>query len=221
MKHKVGDRVRVKSLDCYNANKKCGYVKCIGESFVNEMSKLCGKLVTIDSITKYGYRINEDKYKYNWTDDMFEENNEIRIEVPEGYVIDEENSTFECIKFKKKPEVQIHQTVRGVIVYTPECSFTIFDVEDLLTDGHSSIKIANLYHEDATLPNKKQWDIIYKHLDEINERLDNKIQKICYWSADLGESSTNQCTVNMYNGRWYNVNRHNTYRIRPIINNIV
>ena len=27
---------------------------------------------------------------------------EVKIQVPEGYVIDEENSTFKCIKFKKK-----------------------------------------------------------------------------------------------------------------------
>ena len=27
---------------------------------------------------------------------------ELKIEVPKGYVIDKENSTFECIKFKKK-----------------------------------------------------------------------------------------------------------------------
>lgn len=31
---------------------------------------------------------------------------EFRIEVPKGYVIDEENSTFECIKFKKKREIK-------------------------------------------------------------------------------------------------------------------
>lgn len=30
------------------------------------------------------------------------ENKEIKIQVPAGYVIDEENSTFECIKFKSK-----------------------------------------------------------------------------------------------------------------------
>ena len=30
------------------------------------------------------------------------ENKEIKIQVPSGYVIDEENSTFECIKFKPK-----------------------------------------------------------------------------------------------------------------------
>lgn len=28
--------------------------------------------------------------------------NEVKIDVPEGYEIDKENSTFECIKFKKK-----------------------------------------------------------------------------------------------------------------------
>ena len=30
------------------------------------------------------------------------ESNEIKINVPEGYEIDKENSTFECVKFKKK-----------------------------------------------------------------------------------------------------------------------
>lgn len=31
------------------------------------------------------------------------ETKEFKIQVPEGYKIDKENSTFECIKFKKKP----------------------------------------------------------------------------------------------------------------------
>lgn len=31
---------------------------------------------------------------------------ELKIEVPKGYVIDKENSTFECIKFKKKQEIR-------------------------------------------------------------------------------------------------------------------
>ena len=30
------------------------------------------------------------------------ETKEFKIQVPEGYEIDKENSTFECIKFKKK-----------------------------------------------------------------------------------------------------------------------
>lgn len=34
-----------------------------------------------------------------------EEGKELRINVPKGYEIDKENSTFECIKFKKKQEL--------------------------------------------------------------------------------------------------------------------
>lgn len=221
MKHKVGDKVRVKSLDWYNANKdQYGHVKCSGDSFVDEMSKLCGKLVTINSVTKYCYHINEDEYKYNWTDAMFEEDNEIRIEVPEGYVIDEENSTFECIKFKKKPEVKIYTTSVGVRVDTSECSFYILDKEDLPIEGYSSFKLAKLYHKDATLPSKEQWKIIYKHLDEINELLNNKIKRVCYWASDLGESPTTQWTVYMNLGSSNDYSRINTLKVRPIINNI-
>lgn len=220
MKHKVGDKVRVKSLDWYNANKnQIGQIQCLSNVFVEGMSKLCGKLVTINSITKHGYYI--DEYKYNWSDDMFEEdmNNEIRIEVPEGYCIDEENSTFECIKFKKKSEIQIHQTVRGVRVDALECSFTILDVEDLVTNGYSSFKGADLYLKGATLPSKKQWEIIYKHLDEINKLLNSKIQKVCYWTSDLGASSANQWYVTMSSGHSNSNSRYNPHRVRPIINN--
>lgn len=221
MRHKVGDKVRVKSLDWYNANKnQTGQIQCIGDIFLEEMSKLCGKLVTIHSITKHGYYINEDDY--TWTDDMFEEDvtNEIKIEVPEGYCIDKENSTFECIKFKKKPEVKIYTTSVGVRVDTPECSFYILDKEDLPIEGYSSFKLAKLYHKDATLPSKKQWEIIYKHLDEINELLNYKIKRVFYWASDLGESPTTQWSVYMTVGSSIDYSRINTLNVRPIINNI-
>lgn len=223
MKHKVGDKVRVKSLDWYNTNKNHnGYITGLDETFVDEMSKFCGKLVTINSVTKYFYHINEDEYKYNWTDAMFEEDviNEVKIEVPEGYCIDKENSTFECIKFKKKPEVKIYTTSVGVRVDTPECSFYILDKEDLPIEGYSSFKLAKLYHKDATLPNKKQWEIIYKYLDEINELLNNKIKRNCYWTSDLGESPTTQWSVYMTVGSSIDYSRINTLKVRPIINNI-
>ena len=186
------------------------------------MSKLCGKLVTINSVTKYCYHINEDEYKYNWTDAMFEEDvtNEIRIEIPEGYCIDEENSTFECIKFKKKLKVHIHTTSVGVRVDTPECSFTILDVEDVITAGCSSFKVAKLHHKNATLPSIKQWEIIYKYLDEINELLNNKIKRVCYWTSDLGESPNDQWSVYMINGYSFISSRYGTCGVRPIINNI-
>ena len=79
MKYKVGDKVRVKSLEWYNDNKdKYSYVKCVHENFTKDMSKYCGDVVTIkrfyfssfnDTTT---YNIAEDDGSYTWTDDMFE-----------------------------------------------------------------------------------------------------------------------------------------------------
>ena len=78
-------------------------------TFVNEMQQY--KEVTIKQYcaTSKGYNIIENIYIY--TLEMFDqvinesktnnmETKEIKINVPEGYEIDEENSTFECIKFK-------------------------------------------------------------------------------------------------------------------------
>ena len=78
-------------------------------TFVNEMQQ--SKEVTIKqyNATSKGYDVIENIYIY--TLEMFDqvinepktnnmETKEIKINVPKGYEIDEENSTFECIKFK-------------------------------------------------------------------------------------------------------------------------
>ena len=78
-------------------------------TFVNEMQQY--KEVTIKQYcaTSKGYDVIENIY--NYTLEMFDqvinesktnnmETKEIKINVPEGYEIDKENSTFECIKFK-------------------------------------------------------------------------------------------------------------------------
>lgn len=221
MKYKVGDKVRVKSLDWYNENKnQTGQVQCLGEIFLEEMSKFCGKLVTIHSIAKHGYHINEDEYKYNWTDAMFEEDieNEVKIEVPEGYIIDEENSTFNCIKFKKKePEVKISKLGACVLVEHPKYVFTIIDEEDLKTDFDSAFKLAKMYDCGATIPTREQWKIIYEHLNEINILLKNKITKESYWSSEEYDFS-NSWDIHMLNGSIYSIHRYNALRVRPIKN---
>ena len=79
------------------------------QTFVNEMQQY--KEVTIKQYcaTSKGYDVIENNYIY--TLEMFDqvinesktnnmETKEIKINVPEGYEIDKENSTFECIKFK-------------------------------------------------------------------------------------------------------------------------
>lgn len=51
MKYKVGDRVRIKSLDWYNTNKdKHGFVDFSTSVFVPGMSQFCGKIVTIEDV---------------------------------------------------------------------------------------------------------------------------------------------------------------------------
>lgn len=225
MKYKVGDKVKVKSLDWYNENKnESGVIKGDNDYFVDEMSKFCGKIVTIEHIknsvsnSKF-YIIEEDKNGYNWEDWMFENNgNEIKIEVPKGYIIDEENSTFNCIKFKKKePVVKVSKLGACVLVEHPKYEFVILDKEDLSTNFDSAFKLAKIYDCGATIPTREQWGIIYEHLDEINSLLKNKIEKSFYWTSEE-HTPSHSWSMYMDNCRLYSYFRSTAVRVRPIKN---
>ena len=71
MEYKVGDRVKIKSLDWYNENKISEGCLVCGSSHINpEMICMLGKTVTISSVEGDYYRIKE--YAWNWTDEMIE-----------------------------------------------------------------------------------------------------------------------------------------------------
>ena len=71
MKYKVGDKVKVRS------DLRVG--KSYGEhAFVHGMFKFKGQSVTIESVWKQGYRIEEDTYW--WTDEMLEPVEEMTAE---------------------------------------------------------------------------------------------------------------------------------------------
>ena len=76
MRYKKGDRVRIKSLEWYNANKNSEDAIIFHDFriFDESMSKFCGKVVTIDAYTTRGnyYDIKEDGQENLWSDDMFE-----------------------------------------------------------------------------------------------------------------------------------------------------
>ena len=79
MKYKPGDKVRIKSLDWYNANKdEDGRVYCTYIGFCKEMSKYCGKVLTIMTIgnqdigSKQKYFMHETDYAWGFTDEMIE-----------------------------------------------------------------------------------------------------------------------------------------------------
>lgn len=78
----------------------------VGDIFI---SHCAGVTIKQYNATLKAYSIIEDSYKYSL--EMFDqvinepktnnmETKEIKINIPEGYEIDEENSTFECIKLK-------------------------------------------------------------------------------------------------------------------------
>ena len=85
MKYNVGDKVRIKSIDWYNKNKDsngnvvfsskvthfswCENVRTV---FTKDMSKFCGKVVTIEIVWTVNYSIVEGTHRDYFTDEMIE-----------------------------------------------------------------------------------------------------------------------------------------------------
>lgn len=107
---------------------------------------------------------------------------EIKITVPDGYEIDKANSTFECIKFKKKAlsyeDIEVHitkQKIRGIFSAVIEESRTQSDIVGYTTLGKGYCypehlrqllalnKLMNVaeYLNKGWKPNLKRFD--YKH----------------------------------------------------------
>ena len=79
LKYKIGDRVRIKSLDWYNENKdKFGNIRYKRDGsaypvfFSKYMSNFCGEILTIKSVFNHSYHMNETSSCEFWTDEMIE-----------------------------------------------------------------------------------------------------------------------------------------------------
>lgn len=75
MGYKVGDRVRIKSLDWYEKNKDlCGVVHydVSGFSFPHQMSRFCGEVLTIEVISGPTIKMIEDNGLWAWHEKMIE-----------------------------------------------------------------------------------------------------------------------------------------------------
>lgn len=76
MRYKKGDRVKIRSLEWYNANKNSEGAIIFHDLriFEESMSEFCGKVVTINYYNPRGnyYDIEEDGKVNYWSDDMFE-----------------------------------------------------------------------------------------------------------------------------------------------------
>ena len=73
MKYKVGDKVKIKSLDWYNENKnKYGNIICGYMPFTSDMSIYCGEVLTICDINEEFSYYHMKKCEYQFTDEMIE-----------------------------------------------------------------------------------------------------------------------------------------------------
>lgn len=124
MRYKVGDQVKVKSIDWYNKNKnKNGEVVCGDHVFTGSMALCCGEVLTIEKIASDNSYFMKDE-AYWWTDDMFEGlaneeqdyilhiekdwDKEQEIQITDGFEFQDENGkTINARKVKivkKKPK---------------------------------------------------------------------------------------------------------------------
>lgn len=95
MKYKVGDKVKVRS------DLRVG--KSYGKhTFVHDMFKFMGKIVTIESVWEQGYRIEEDAYW--WTDEMLEPVEEMSTEeaIKLSGKMCSSSACYECPVFKSR-----------------------------------------------------------------------------------------------------------------------
>ena len=87
MKYKVGDKVRIKSIDWYNSNKDENGVVICGNLSLGSINKhFCGKTFTIKEVKKDYYLVIEDM-SY-WNDEMIEglaDEEKDKGEVSDGY----------------------------------------------------------------------------------------------------------------------------------------
>ena len=75
LKYKVGDKVRIKSIEWYNENNVNGddILENIGIfSFFPYMAKFCGQVLTIKDVRITYYTMEETDYYTCWTDEMIE-----------------------------------------------------------------------------------------------------------------------------------------------------
>ena len=114
MKYKVGDKIRIKSLDWYNENKnKYGNIICGYMPFTSEMSIYCGEVLTICDIKDEFSYYHMKKCEYMFTDEM--------IEGKVGEETTTHNNMCKQLIDEMNPNVEVEaETHRGYYTTEPE-----------------------------------------------------------------------------------------------------
>ena len=138
------------------------------------------------------------------------ETKELKIQVPDGYEIDKENSTFECIKFKPiKKDITYDDICNNLFAEKLWCSY-------ITTDGciRTNIIDSIVASEKNNATNKKQLD----RLLALNQLL-NIVEY--YNSLSAFEGETFQITYSNYLVKYYVQSSSSicSYGFTPLFNN--
>lgn len=202
MKYKVGDKVRVKSLEWYKKHKdKYGVIDIADEiSFEPYMLKICGNILTIKHIhaDKYAYEVEENGYY--WTDDMFE--GLVKEETIQPVVF--ENIVFPNENYADKVELCLGDDYEIVVE-----DGRVFVQRKKPKYPKTFIEVLNFWHPDRQI--EDDYQIYYKK--DIIENFQNLLYardaywKIAgeemglgkSWEPDWTKSDYKFCIINMKN----------------------
>ena len=130
MKHKVGDIIRINSIDWYNDNKdEYCKVKCGACSFILNMIYMCGNEYEIGYVGRNVYSINGEPWDI--TDEMIDEGEQklhyflISYRTNKGFA----NATF------KETNIPSFKRMREVI----GCDFTLINLMELNKEDFESL----------------------------------------------------------------------------------
>ena len=176
MKLKVGDKVRVKSLEWYNENKNCdGYIEfCEGPYFTKLMSKFCGKEATIKSINGDSYVLDIDKLFYFAEDYVEPISNEFGFQVNNISVSTntcitlEEGATAKICNENGKTKIMIENNVEEPKFKKGDVVFLEAQIDNKIYQHISIVKNADkdsihfhvnlcINDNELTLPNRDAW----------------------------------------------------------------
>ena len=135
MKHKVGDIIRIKSIDWYNEKKdENGKIKCGIDSFISSMKHLCGNEYEIKDDGRNGYSIKGDIWII--TDEMIDDGEMIEEDPQFRYFLISyrTNNGFANATFKEV-NIPSFKRMREVI----GCDFTLINLMELSRDDFESL----------------------------------------------------------------------------------
>lgn len=132
----------------------------------------------------------------------------LKINVPEGYMIDKKKSTFENIVFKKIDDVVIEwcNAYPGVVIKADGEQFVVSaDRPSYCCNWNDAVR----FYTDSMcwkLPTVKQLQVLAKHIDKVNEVIrENNGYEIIGWFWSCEEKDKLRAWhVDIYSGDTYN-----------------